>query len=120
MRQKWWFHVEKIIKDGCHGVAIFGSTGAGQLISRYEKEKLIEEINNYHLINSLVKLYENNIIEKPQHWEISLQLSMCMSKVNKLINNQNFTMDTYKKLLDIAGLREHIQALIEIEYKKIK
>tara|TARA_B100000953_G_scaffold22807_1_gene18827 strand:- start:1015 stop:1236 length:222 start_codon:yes stop_codon:yes gene_type:complete len=41
-------------------------------------------------------------------------------RVNKLINNQNFTMDTYKKLLDIAGLREHIQALIEIEYKKIK
>ena len=32
-------HVEKIIKDGCHGVAIFGSTGAGQLISRSEKEK---------------------------------------------------------------------------------
>ena len=24
-------HVEKLIKDGCHGVAIFGSTGAGQL-----------------------------------------------------------------------------------------
>ena len=34
-------HAEKLIKDGCHGIAIFGSTGAGQLISRYEKEKLI-------------------------------------------------------------------------------
>jgi len=39
------FHVEKIIKDGCHGVAIFGSTGAGQLISKNEKEKLIEKIS---------------------------------------------------------------------------
>ena len=33
------FHIEKLVKDGCHGVAIFGSTGAGQLISKYEKEK---------------------------------------------------------------------------------
>ena len=39
------FHIEKIIKDGCHGVAIFGSTGAGQLISKNEKEKLIEKIS---------------------------------------------------------------------------
>jgi len=39
-------HIEKLIKDGCHGVAIFGSTGAGQLISKKEKEKLIEKISN--------------------------------------------------------------------------
>ena len=39
------FHVEKIIQDGCHGVAVFGSTCAGQLISKYEKEKLIEKIS---------------------------------------------------------------------------
>ena len=25
-------HAEKLLKGGCHGVAIFGSTGAGQLI----------------------------------------------------------------------------------------
>ena len=31
-------HLEKIIKDGCHGVAIFGSTGAGQLISKMKKK----------------------------------------------------------------------------------
>ena len=48
------FHVEKIIKDGCHGVAIFGSTGAGQLISRYEKEKLIEKISTSKFKDSLL------------------------------------------------------------------
>ena len=32
------FHIEKLIKNGCHGVAIFGSTGAGQLISRRKKK----------------------------------------------------------------------------------
>ena len=48
------FHVEKIIKDGCHGVAIFGSTGAGQLISKYEKEKLIEKISASKFKDSLL------------------------------------------------------------------
>ena len=30
-------HAEKIIDQGCHGVAIFGSTGQAQLISVSEK-----------------------------------------------------------------------------------
>ena len=38
-------HAERLIKDGCHGAAIFGSTGAGQLISKNEKEQLIEKIS---------------------------------------------------------------------------
>ena len=37
-------HAEKLIKEGCHGVAIFGSTGQAQLISTKEKKKLIEKI----------------------------------------------------------------------------
>ena len=39
-------HIEKIIEDGCNGVAIFGSTGQSQLISSYEKKKLIEKLKN--------------------------------------------------------------------------
>ena len=31
-------HSEKLIKSGCHGVAIFGSTGQSQLISSIEKK----------------------------------------------------------------------------------
>ena len=51
-------------------------------------------LNDYHLINSLVKLYEKNIIEKPKDWEMSLQLSLCMNKVNKLIKNI-IVLETY-------------------------
>jgi 4-hydroxy-tetrahydrodipicolinate synthase len=39
-------HAEKLIQQGCHGVAIFGSTGQGQLISSQEKRNLIEKLNN--------------------------------------------------------------------------
>jgi 4-hydroxy-tetrahydrodipicolinate synthase len=31
-------HAEKLLKNGCHGVAIFGSTGQSQLISTNEKK----------------------------------------------------------------------------------
>ena len=39
-------HAEKIIEEGCNGVAIFGSTGQSQLISSYEKKELIEKLSN--------------------------------------------------------------------------
>jgi len=39
-------HAEKIIEEGCHGSAIFGSTGMSQLISSYEKKKLIEKLGS--------------------------------------------------------------------------
>ena len=38
-------HAEKIIDDGCHGVAIFGSTGQAQLISVGEKISLLNELS---------------------------------------------------------------------------
>ena len=38
-------HAEKIIDHGCHGVAIFGSTGQAQLISISEKIGLLNELS---------------------------------------------------------------------------
>ncbi|MBD1156926.1 dihydrodipicolinate synthase family protein [Pelagibacterales bacterium SAG-MED20] len=38
-------HAEKIIDQGCHGVAIFGSTGQSQLISVGEKIGLLNELS---------------------------------------------------------------------------
>ena len=38
-------HAEKIIDIGCHGVAIFGSTGQAQLISISEKIALLNELS---------------------------------------------------------------------------
>ncbi len=39
-------HSEKIIDQGCHGVAIFGSTGQAQLISVSEKINLLNHLSN--------------------------------------------------------------------------
>ena len=43
-------HAEKIIDQGCHGVAIFGSTGQAQLISVSEKISLLNKLSqsNYN------------------------------------------------------------------------
>ena len=38
-------HAEKIIDQGCHGVAIFGSTGQAQLISVSEKISLLNDLS---------------------------------------------------------------------------
>ena len=38
-------HAEHLVHAGCHGVAIFGSTGMAQLISSSEKKKLIDEVS---------------------------------------------------------------------------
>jgi len=39
-------HAENIIDQGCHGVAVFGSTGQAQLLSVSEKIKLINSLSN--------------------------------------------------------------------------
>ena len=38
-------HAEQIIDQGCHGVAIFGSTGQAQLISISEKISLLNQLS---------------------------------------------------------------------------
>ena len=47
-------HCEKIIKDGCHGVVIFGSTGQAQLISLAEKIQMVTYLSK--------KINKNNFI----------------------------------------------------------
>ena len=42
--EKTILHSEKIIDQGCHGVAIFGSTGQAQLISVAEKIDLLNKL----------------------------------------------------------------------------
>ena len=42
-------HSEKILKEGLHGVVLFGSTGCAQLISSKEKRKLIDKLNRNRL-----------------------------------------------------------------------
>ena len=37
-------HAEKLIDEGCHGVAMFGSTGQAQLIPVSEKIELLSDL----------------------------------------------------------------------------
>ena len=51
-------HAEKLIDQGCHGTAIFGSTGQAQLISISEKIKLLSKLSesrykDKHLIGKI-------------------------------------------------------------------
>ena len=43
--EKTVIHAEQIIDKGCHGVAIFGSTGQAQLISISEKINLLNQLS---------------------------------------------------------------------------
>ena len=47
-------HSENLIKNGCHGVVLFGSTGQSQLISLDEKFKLIEQISKSDLKDQFI------------------------------------------------------------------
>ena len=44
-------HAENIIDQGCHGVAILGSTGQAQLISVGEKISLLNGLSKSHYKN---------------------------------------------------------------------
>ncbi len=47
-------HAENLINQGCHGVAILGSTGQAQLVSYGEKIKLIEKLSKSKLKKNFI------------------------------------------------------------------
>ena len=63
-------HAENLIDQGCHGVAILGSTGQAQLISLEEKIKLIEELSkskykeNFIIGTGFNSLSDTNLLMK--------------------------------------------------------
>jgi len=73
-------HAENLIDQGCHGVAILGSTGQAQLISLEEKIKLIEEL-------SKSKYKENFIIGTGFN---SLSDTILLMKISKLLDMKKF------------------------------
>ena len=62
--EKTILHSEKLIEQGCHGIAIFGSTGQAQLIPIVEKIDLLNKLslskykNNYLIGTGLNSLGE--------------------------------------------------------------
>ena len=69
-------HAEKIIDQGCHGVAIFGSTGQAQLISVSEKISLLNKLSqSKHKDKFLVGSGLNSLNETINLMKISLSLN---------------------------------------------
>ena len=73
-------HAENLINEGCHGVAIFGSTGQSQLISVSEKIQLINEL-------SKSKFNKKYIIGTGLN---SLSETINLMKISKSLNFKNF------------------------------
>ena len=68
-------HAENLIKNGCHGVVFFGSTGQAQLISISEKINLINElINSKFKKNFIIGTGLNSLAENINLIKISIQL----------------------------------------------
>ena len=66
-------HSEKIIKEGCHGVVMFGSTGMAQLISSNEKKKLIDRLNENKLkAHFIIGTGDNSLNENIELMKYSL------------------------------------------------
>jgi 4-hydroxy-tetrahydrodipicolinate synthase len=69
-------HAEKIIDQGCHGVAIFGSTGQAQLISVSEKISLLNKLSkSQHKNEFLIGTGLNSLSETINLMKISSSLN---------------------------------------------
>ena len=68
-------HAENLILQGCHGVAIFGSTGQAQLISVSEKINLLNKLSqSKYKKNFLIGTGFNSLIETINFMKISCSL----------------------------------------------
>ena len=70
-------HSERLIEQGCHGVAIFGSTGQAQLLSVSEKINLLNKLSLSKLKeNFLIGTGMNSLIETINLMKISSSLGL--------------------------------------------
>ena len=74
--EKTILHSEKIIEQGCHGVAIFGSTGQAQLIPIIEKIDLLNKLSlsNYKK-NFLIGTGLNSLVETINLMKVATSLN---------------------------------------------
>ena len=69
-------HAENIIDQGCHGAAIFGSTGQSQLISVSEKISLLNSLSeSRHKEKYLIGTGLNSLSETINFMKISSSLN---------------------------------------------
>ena len=72
--EKTILHAEKIIEQGCHGVAIFGSTGQAQLIPVAEKIDLLNKLSSRKQKNFIIGTGLNSLNETINLMKISFSL----------------------------------------------
>ena len=104
-------HTENLIKSGCHGVVIFGSTGQSQLISLEEKFELIQNISK-----SIFK--DKFIIGTGLN---SLQDTISLIKISNSYNFNNFLImpTAYYMYEDKDVIRFYIKLIEKLSNCKI-
>ena len=71
-------HCENIIKDGCHGVVLFGSTGQSQLIPLNEKIEMINFVSKSDKIKEklIIGTGLNSLVENINFLKLSLNIGL--------------------------------------------
>ena len=132
--EKTILHAENIIDKGCHGVAIFGSTGQAQLISISEKIKLLNNLskskykNNFIIGNGLNSLsetinyikialslnFENFLIMPPAYYKYSdKEVITFYSKIVEAAPNSRIILYNFEKLCGYKFSLECVQELVK-------
>jgi len=127
-------HAEKLIDQGCHGTAIFGSTGQAQLIPISEKIKLLNKLSNSkhkdkHLIgtglNSLgetinfMKIakslnFEKFLIMPPAYYKYGdAEVIEFYTKIIKSINECKIILYNFEKLSGYKFSLECVKELVK-------
>ena len=74
--EKTILHAENIIDQGCHGVAIFGSTGQAQLISIAEKIQFLNKLSESKYKDKyIIGTGLNSLVEVINYMKLGLSLN---------------------------------------------
>ena len=132
--EKTILHAENIIDKGCHGVAIFGSTGQAQLISISEKIKLLNNLskskykNKFIIGNGLNSLsetinyikialslnFENFLIMPPAYYKYSdKEVITFYSKIVEAAPNSRIILYNFEMLCGYKFSLECVQELVK-------
>ena len=138
--EKTILHAENIIDKGCHGVAIFGSTGQAQLISISEKIKLLNNLskskykNKFIIGNGLNSLsetinyikialslnFENFLIMPPAYYKYGdKEVIEFYSKIVEAISDCEIVLYNFEKLCGYKFSIECVEELVKKYPKNI-
>ena len=127
-------HAEKLIEQGCHGTAIFGSTGQAQLISVSEKIKLLNNLStskykDKHLIgtglNSLTETinfmrvatslnFKKFLIMPPAYYKYDdKEVIQFYSKIVEAIPSSKIVLYNFEKLCGYKFTIECVEELVK-------